>query len=67
MFAPLMGRALKEGLLGTCSPYDPAVYSIVLVLLIVTWMLASWTSGAPRVAPPPRHLAAFCLRIGRAS
>jgi predicted permease len=52
LFAPLMGRALKEGLLGM-SPDDPAVYSIVLVLLIVTSMLASWIPArrALRIQP----------------
>jgi putative ABC transport system permease protein len=52
MFAPLMGRALKEGLLGM-SPDDPAVYSIVLILLIVTSMMASWIPArrALRIQP----------------
>lgn len=52
MFAPLMGRALKEGLLGM-PPDDPAVYSVVLVLLIVTSMLASWIPArrALRIQP----------------
>jgi ABC-type antimicrobial peptide transport system permease subunit len=52
MFAPLMGRALKEGLLGL-SPDDPAVYSIVLILLIVTSLLASWIPArrALRIQP----------------
>jgi predicted permease len=52
MFAPLMGRALKEGLLGM-PPDDPAVYSIVLLLLAITSMLASWIPArrALRVQP----------------
>ncbi len=52
LFAPLMGRALKDGLLGM-SPDDPAVYSIVLILLIVTSMLASWIPArrALRIQP----------------
>jgi predicted permease len=52
MFAPLMGRALKEGLLGM-SPDDPAVYSIVLLILLVTSMLASWIPArrALRIQP----------------
>jgi putative ABC transport system permease protein len=52
MFAPLMGRALKEGLLGM-SPDDPAVYFVVFLLLIVTSMLASWIPArrALRIQP----------------
>jgi putative ABC transport system permease protein len=52
MFAPLMGRALKEGLLGM-SPDDPAVYLIVFLLLIVASMLASWIPArrALRIQP----------------
>ena len=55
MFAPLMGRALKVGLLGRLGipPDDPAVYSVVLLLLFVASMLASWIPArrALRVQP----------------
>ncbi|MEJ1966102.1 MAG: FtsX-like permease family protein [Gammaproteobacteria bacterium] len=52
MFAPLMGRALKNGLLGI-PPDDPAVFSIVILLLFVASMLASWIPArrALRVQP----------------
>jgi ABC-type antimicrobial peptide transport system permease subunit len=52
MFGPVMGRALKDGLLGL-PPDDPAVYLIVLLLLAVTSMLASWIPArrALRVQP----------------
>ena len=55
MFAPLMGRALKVGLLGRLGipPDDPAVYTVVLLLLFVASMLASWIPArrALRVQP----------------
>lgn len=52
VLAPLMGRALKVGLVGL-SPDDPAVYSVVLFVLIVASMLASWIPArrALRVQP----------------
>jgi ABC-type antimicrobial peptide transport system permease subunit len=52
LLAPLMGRALKDGLLGI-SPHDPTVYTIVLLLLLVASMLASWIPArrALRVQP----------------
>ncbi len=61
LFAPLMGRALKDGLLGM-SPDDPAVYSLVLVLLIVTSMLASWIP-ARRALRDPAFVIGASLRI----
>jgi predicted permease len=52
IFGPVMGRSLKDGLLGL-PPDDPAVYLIVLLLLAVTSMLASWIPArrALRVQP----------------
>jgi putative ABC transport system permease protein len=52
LLAPLMGRALREGLIGL-SPDDPRVYSLVLVILLVATLLASWIPArrALRVQP----------------
>jgi putative ABC transport system permease protein len=41
ILAPIMGRALGEGLLGL-SPDDPAVFGAVTLLLVSASMLASW-------------------------
>jgi ABC-type antimicrobial peptide transport system permease subunit len=55
MFAPLMARALKVGLLGRLGipPDDPAIYSVVFLLLFVASMLASWIPArrALRIQP----------------
>jgi putative ABC transport system permease protein len=52
LLAPLMGRLLANALLGL-SPDDPVVYSIVLVLLMVAALMASWIPArrALRVEP----------------
>jgi predicted permease len=52
LLAPLMGRALKNALLGL-SPDDPTVYTIVFVILFVATMAASWIPArrALRVQP----------------
>jgi putative ABC transport system permease protein len=56
LLAPLMGRALsralKSGLQGI-SPDDPLVYSVVLLLLMLATLLASWIPArrALRVQP----------------
>ncbi len=42
LFAPLMGRALKNSLSGLTSADDPVVYLIVLGVLLVASVLASW-------------------------
>jgi predicted permease len=52
LFAPIMGRSLREGLLGM-SPDDPVIYSLVLVILLVSTLLASWIPArrALRIQP----------------
>src|SRR5262245_5232910 len=52
LFAPIMGRSLREGLLGM-SPDDPVIYSLVLVILLAATLLASWIPArrALRVQP----------------
>jgi hypothetical protein len=52
LLAPIMGRSLKDGLLGL-SPDDPVIYSLVLVILLVATLLASWIPArrALRVQP----------------
>jgi putative ABC transport system permease protein len=52
LLAPIMGRSLKDGLLGL-SPDDPVIYSLVLVILLAATLLASWIPArrALRVQP----------------
>lgn len=52
LFAPIMARALADGLLGM-PPDDPVIYGIVFTLLIVAALLASWFPArrALRVQP----------------
>jgi putative ABC transport system permease protein len=52
LLAPIMGRSLRDGLLGL-SPDDPVIYSLVLVILLVATLLASWIPArrALRVQP----------------
>ena len=52
LLAPIMARSLREGLLGM-SPDDPVIYSLVLVILLVATLLASWIPArrALRVQP----------------
>lgn len=52
LLAPIMGRSLRDGLLGM-SPDDPVIYSLVLVILLVATLLASWIPArrALRVQP----------------
>lgn len=52
LFAPIMARSLKDGLLGM-SPDDPVIYSMVLVILLTATLLASWIPArrALRIQP----------------